>query len=252
MMPETPYDWITAIAAAPFVGSFLSVLITRLPQHEEVVFRSSHCPHCNHDLAARDLVPVASYIMNSGTCRFCGASVSRLYPSIEIAAVVVAAWSATVASGWLLWATCGLGWVLLALSVMDAREMVLSDRLTMPLIGAGLFVATLLEPASFWHHIAGAVVGLVVIAGAAQIYFRLRGVDGLGLGDAKLLAAAGAWLSWDALGGVLLIGAISTLAVAIAGIFFGRGLESRTALAFGPGLALGFWLSWLYGPLVLT
>ena len=252
MIPKAPFDLIMVLAAAPFVGSFLSVLVTRLPRHADVVFRRSHCPQCEHALAARDLVPVASYVLNSGACRYCDARISPLYPAVEVAAVLVAVWAATVTSGWLLWLTCGLGWCLLALSAMDAREMVLSDYLTLPLIAAGLAVAALVHPAQLWEHVAGAAAGLLVIAAASLMYRRLRGVDGLGLGDAKLLAAAGAWLSWDALGSVLFIGALATLAYASASRYLGRSVESKTALPFGPGLALGFWLSWLYGPLVLT
>src|SRR5207244_1540741 len=84
-----------AVSAAPFVGSFLSVLITRLPRHEDVVLQASHCPNCNHSLGVRDLVPVASFVMTGGACRHCSAPISNLYPAIEISALVVAAWAAT-------------------------------------------------------------------------------------------------------------------------------------------------------------
>jgi leader peptidase (prepilin peptidase) / N-methyltransferase len=252
MITSSPYDWIAAVSVAPFVGSFLSVLITRLPRRQDVVLQPSHCPCCNQALAVRDLVPVVSFVVSNGACRFCNAQIPYLYPAIEVAAVMVAACAALLTAGWLLWVTCALGWTLLALAVMDAREMVLSDYLTMPLIAFGLVLGVAINPSMVWHHVVGAAAGFAVIAGVAFLYLRLRDREGVGLGDAKLMAAAGAWLSWEALGGVLLIGAIATLAFAQIEKRFGRAMSTTTPLPLGSGLALGFWVSWLCGPLVFA
>lgn len=252
MMAWAPYELAFALLSAPAVGSFLSVLITRLPRHEDVVFRSSHCPHCSRALAMRDLLPVVSFALGRGACRYCRAPISILYPVVEVLALGVAIWAMTATSGWLLLLTCVLGWTLLALAMMDLRELVLSDALTLPLIAGGLATAYAIAPWSIWSHLLGAMAGYLLILAIRHVYSFARGRDGLGLGDAKLLAAAGAWLSWQALGGVVLIAALVTLGGAIAVGWLRKNLAATTALPFGPGLALGFWLSWLYGPLVVS
>jgi leader peptidase (prepilin peptidase)/N-methyltransferase len=133
--------------------------------------------------------------------------------------------------------------VLLAAALSDARRLVLPDGLTLPLIPVGLGLAWL-QPPALTARLIGAVAGYLGLAGLAALYRRWRGRDGLGLGDAKLLAAAGAWVGWQALPSVLLIGAALGLAWALA-----RRLRADQPLPFGPFLAIGFWLVWCFGPL---
>lgn len=244
--------WIFAVLAAPFVGSFLGVLVARLPVGGAVVFARSACPSCHHRLAAADLVPLLSWLASRGRCRHCGASIGAIYPGLEVGALAVAAWAATVTPGWLLWASCALGWTLLALSAIDWRHHSLPDQLTLPLLGAGLAVAYAARPDGIVHHLAGAAAGFAAFAAVRWCYARLRGREGLGLGDAKLLAAAGAWVAWQGLPGVVLIAAVGALAVALGGALRGRSLRPESRLAFGPYLSLGTWLVWLYGPLVIA
>lgn len=140
-----------------------------------------------------------------------------------------------------------LGWVLVALAVMDLRAFVLADVVTLPLIalGFGLAWATgrpLIEPAL------GAAAGAALLAGPMLAYRVWRGRDGLGLGDVKLMAAAGAWAGASALPGILLIAAIAT---AVAALALHRG-RADAAVPFGPGLALGFWLAVTAGPLQIA
>lgn len=137
---------------------------------------------------------------------------------------------------------CLLGWVLLALAVIDQRHMVLPDELTLPLAGLGLAGAWLDDPAALPAHAAGAVLGFLCFAAVGLLYRRWRGCDGLGLGDAKLLAAAGAWVSWSGLPSVVLIAALLGLGTALV-----RRLPRRARLPFGPGLAAATWLVWLDG-----
>ena len=245
---------------APFVGSFLGTLIVRLPEGRPVVIDRSRCDACGQALGLRDLIPIASWLFLKARCRHCGATLSPFYPLIELAAVAVAAWSLLAVPSPLIWPTAALGWVLLALSVIDTRHFILPDVLTLPLIPAGLALAWWLDPAggfggTLLHHALGAAAGFLGFAGLALTYRRLRGREGLGLGDAKLLAAAGAWLSWTGLGSVLLWAAPLALVVALAaGVIQGTlsdKLAGRSALPFGPFLALGFWLTWLYGPIRL-
>jgi leader peptidase (prepilin peptidase)/N-methyltransferase len=242
-------DWLWPLAAAPFVGSFLSVLVTRLPEGQTVVFGRSACRTCGRELGARDLVPLLSWAALRNRCRHCRARIGFLYPGMELAALGVAFWAATLAMGPLLWASCALGWALLALAVIDAREGLLPDLLTWPLLLAGLAAAAWLDPDGLGSRAIGAIAGFAVFWALALLYRRLRRREGLGLGDAKLLAAAGAWLGWEALPSVVLVAAIAGLGWILALSLGGRRLALDTELPFGPGLCLGFWLVWLYGPL---
>lgn len=241
---------ILALLVAPFIGSFIGVVVERLPAGRPIVMARSTCAHCGEALGVRDLVPVVSWLARGGRCRCGKVRLSPFYPVIELAALAVALSAVAVLSGWLLWASLALGWTLLALAAIDLRHFVLPHSLTLPLIPAGLAVAWLVEPATLLDHVIGAAAGLVAFALIAWLYRRLRGREGLGLGDAKLLSGAGAWLGWQALPSVVVIGAGGALALALAGALVGGKLTLTTKMAFGPYLALGAWLVWLYGPLV--
>ena len=171
---------------------------------------------------------------------------------IELASMLVVLSAATVLSGSVFWLGLVLGWSLLTLAAIDYRHLVLPDAITLPLIPIGLAVAYWLRPEAVPAHVVGAVSGFLALALIAWFYRCLRGRDGLGLGDAKLLAAAGAWLGWQALPGVVLMAAVLALAVALASSAFGGRLSATSEVAFGPYLALAFWTAWLYGPLVLA
>jgi len=246
------FSWIAPLVAAPFVGSFLGVLVERLPAGAGVVGGRSACPACGETLAVRDLIPIAGWLVNRGKCRSCAAPVSPFHPAIEGGALVIAAWAAVFFSGWLLWASCALGWTLLALAFMDQRHFMLSDKLTLPLIGAGLVVSLGIGNGAVINHAIGAVIGFTAFAALAWLYRRLRGREGLGLGDAKLLAAAGAWVSWHGLPSVILWGSVVALAVAAGRAAAKRPLAADQPIAFGPYLALGIWFVWLYGPITIS
>ena len=239
------------ILAAPCIGSFLGVVIERLPAGRPILVGRSACPHCGTVLRPRDLVPLASWLIARGRCRHCGIRLSPFYPAIELGALAVALWSLAVLPGWMAWAGCGLGWALLAMSVIDSRHLILPDQLTLPLIPAGLAMVWALDPGRLPEHALAATGGFLLVLAVGMTYRRLRGREGIGLGDAKLLAAAGAWVSWEGLPSVLLIAAASGLAGAlVSGLADGR-LAARRQVPFGPYLAAGFWLVWLYGPITL-
>lgn len=248
--PLAPDSWMPLVVA-PFVGSFLGVLITRLPAGQAVVISRSRCTWCGHPLGMRDLVPVLSWLVLRRRCRHCGSPIGWLYPNIELAAVLVPLWAATEVDGWLLWVSCGLGWVLLTLAIIDARDLILPDVLTLPLIGAGLLVAALLDRSSVSEHALAAGIGYSVFWLVARCYRMVRGREGLGMGDAKLLAAAGAWVSWPGLPGVVLIGAISALAVTVLKIIVSTASAETERVPFGLYLCCATWIAWLYGPLIL-
>lgn len=243
---------IVALIAAPFIGSFISVLVVRLPEGEGVVLGRSMCPSCGHKLSAADLVPILSWLFLRGKCRHCGAPISLLYPELEIAAALVALWSIFVVPQDMVWPTCILGWSLLALAVIDFRSFVLPDVITLPLIPAGLAVAWWIDPARLPHHAIGAAVGYAVFAIVALSYRWLRGREGLGAGDAKLLAAAGAWVSWEGLASVVMWGALFGLAYAVMKSLTGTRLTATFRVSFGTYLAAAIWLVWLFGPVSIV
>ncbi len=253
------YHWLFLLFAAPCVGSFLGLMAVRLPAGRSVLRGRSACPDCGVVLGFLDLVPILGWCLARGRCRHCGAPISWSYPAIELAALMVAAWSLAVLPGWLAWASCALGWSLIALAVIDARHLLLPDALTLPLVPAGLAVAWAVDPAKLPSHALGAAAGFLTLAAVGIAYRRLRGREGLGLGDAKLFAGAGAWVSWDGLPSILLLAAAGALAWHLMaarltgdrpGVRTG-GRSGGRELPFGPYLAAALWLVWLYGPVVV-
>jgi leader peptidase (prepilin peptidase)/N-methyltransferase len=246
---NAPQSWMMFVAA-PFVGSFLGLLAERLPQRKGVVLGRSQCDRCGHVLGAKDLVPIVSWLWLRGRCRYCGGKIGIFVIVIELAAIAVVAWAAMETEGWILAASCAFGWTLLLLGAIDWRTQLLPDVVTMPLLLAGLAVAYVLDPTSWGDHLIGGVAGFAAFAGLAFLYRLLRGRDGLGLGDAKLMAAMGAWIAWQGLPTLVLWASILGLAWALANAARGRRLRLEERLPFGPFLALGGWLVWIYGPLM--
>jgi len=240
-------EWIWAALLAPFAGSLMGVFARRLPAGRPVALTRSECDTCQATLAARELVPLLSYALQRGQCRHCGAPIGRYHPAMELACVAIALWAGTVFDDEALWASCVLGWVLLALSVCDFENTILPDALTLPLLLSGLAWNAWLWPPSVTDHALAAALGYLVFRGLAWLYRRLRGRDGLGGGDAKLLAASGAWLGIAALPWVVLGAALAGIALAGGLALRGRCISSRTVLPFGPCLAIATWMIWLYG-----
>lgn len=250
MSQYLPGEWIWPVIAAPFIGSFLGVLVLRLPAGQPVGMARSICPHCGAALGAADLVPLASWLALRGRCRHCSAPLGAFYPAIELAALGIAAWAALVLPGPLVWIGCILGWALLAAALIDLRHLVLPDVLILPLIPVGIAVHALIALDRLPDHAIGAAAGYLGFLALGALYRVIRGRDGLGLGDAKLLAVAGAWVGWQGLPSVVLLGALLTLAGLLALRLAGRAVDMRGEIPFGPALALAIWIVWLYGPLV--
>jgi leader peptidase (prepilin peptidase) / N-methyltransferase len=242
---------VVTLGASPFIGSTLSVLVSRLPEREQVVWGRSRCDLCGHFLTVRDLVPVISFLALRGRCRHCGASIARHHIILELGAIAIALWAVLEFNGALVPITACLGWALLALAAMDYRRFFLSDYLTLPLVLGGLAVHGTLETGDLLGSALGAGIGFGAIWAVGLVFKRVRGVEGIGMGDAKLLAAAGAWTTWMGLGGVLLIAVVVTALHALLLSIKTGALDWRVAVPFGPGLCLGLWLTWIYGPLTL-
>jgi leader peptidase (prepilin peptidase)/N-methyltransferase len=240
--------WVT-IAAAPFIGSFLGVLVRRLPDERPIAWTRSRCEQCGHRLAPRDLMPLISWAAAKGRCRFCGRPLGWFYPAIELAALAIALAARASDGGGPVWLDCLLGWWLLTLAWTDARSWLLPDLLTLPLVLAGLIAAAVLAPDMLFDRALGAALGYLALQTIAWLYRHARGRDGLGGGDAKLLAAAGAWVGASALPSVVFIAATAALVAVLLLRLAGVRLAAQSALPFGPFLALATWLVWLFGPL---
>lgn len=245
------YHWLFLLAAAPCVGSFLGVLVARLPEDRPVVFARSACPHCGVTLGWRNLIPIFSWVVQGSRCHACGARLSWRYPAIELAALVIAAWSLAVTPGWIAWAGALLGWSLLVLTLIDLEHLILPNEITLPLIPAGLAVIWAIDPSRVAQHALGAAAGFVFVVVLRWVYGKIRGREGIGLGDAKLLAVAGAWVSWEGLPGLILLAAVAALAVNGARAVLSKRVGWSDEFPFGPFLAAGLWLTWLYGPISL-
>ena len=214
-----------------FIGSFLGTVIRRLPEGRPIMMSArSACEACGARLAPRDLVPLVSWLAARGRCRYCGVALGWFYPGVELGALAVATIAITIDGPEQAWLDCLLGWWLLALGWIDLRVWLLPDALTLPLLAA---------------------IGYLALRAIGWIYERLRGREGLGQGDAKLFAAAGAWLGTAALSQVVLLAAAAALLAAAAVGLSGTRIRAHTALPFGPFLALAIWPLWLFGPIHL-
>lgn len=241
--------WILPVVAGPVIGSFIAVLVRRLPAGRDIVYARSACDSCGRVLTPAALIPILSYLRQRGRCASCGAPIAPEHLYIELAALAVAALSAfLVLPGPMLWLTCVLGWWLVALAWIDARSFRLPDVLTLPLIAAGLAEAAWWEPEALVSRALAAALAYGTLWLLAFAYRHLRGREGLGLGDAKLLAAGGAWVGVSGLPWVMFAGAILALLYALLLWLRGTPLTRATRLPFGPFLAIAIWLAWLIRP----
>jgi leader peptidase (prepilin peptidase)/N-methyltransferase len=241
-MPE----WLPALILAPFVGSLVALLVRRLPRGEPVGLARSRCEVCSRLLGPLELVPMLSYLAQRGRCRGCDAPIRPAHLAIELACLGVAAWSMLAEADPLrAWLGCGLGWTLLALAWIDWDHLLLPDALTLPLLLAGLGATWLLDPLALVGHAVAAAAGYLSFRAVELAYRWLRGRDGLGQGDAKLLAAAGAWVGLASLPLLVCIAAFASLTIITVLRLFGRPLDGATMLPFGPALCFGLWAMWL-------
>jgi len=239
------------VIASPFIGSFLGVLAWRLPEGRSPFFNRSRCPFCNGVLKACELIPLVSYAVQKGKCRQCQAPIDKFHPLMEVAALLVAG-SANLATYFdplgdsptqIMAQGCLFGWVLLLLAAIDLRSHTLPDYLTQPLLGVGLLFAALQGRANFHIHTLTALLSWLVFEGLATLYRTLRHREGLGGGDAKLVAAGGGWLGPLLLPEIVCSAAIITLIATAIGTK-GR-LRGAMKIPLGPGLSLALWGGWL-------
>jgi leader peptidase (prepilin peptidase)/N-methyltransferase len=266
--PELGYPVVAGLGL--LVGSFLNVVILRLPRRLEwewkrdarevleepeiydppppgIVVERSHCPHCKTALSWYENIPLFSWLALRGKCRHCKAPISPQYPIVELLTALLA-----VASVW----RFGFGWqgfgaallscYLVALSGIDLRTRLLPDQLTLPLMWLGLIgsLDNLYMPAK--PALLGAIAGYVSLWLVWWLFKQITGKEGMGRGDFKLLAALGAWVG---LNGVLPIILISSLVGAVVGSAWlaMRGRDRATPIPFGPYLAIAGWIVFFWG-----
>lgn len=231
---------------APFIGSFLGLVVRRLPVGGRIVAGRSACPHCGRTLSPFELTPVVSWLAQGGKCRGCGEMLGSFYPAIELAATTIAVIAVLLTDGpSSAWLGCGLGWTLLTLSWIDAETMLLPDVLTLPLILAGLLLSVAGGRDAMLASGLGAALGYGLIWAVARAYAWRAGRAGLGEGDLKLFAATGAWLGWPMLPAVIFASSMLGIVAALLGMALGRRMTRETRIPFGPFIAAATWLGFI-------
>jgi leader peptidase (prepilin peptidase)/N-methyltransferase len=252
------------------VGSFLNVVILRLPErmaaaweHEArdvlaldieaaplppgIVREPSHCPQCKHRLSALDNIPLFGWLLLRGRCRYCRVKISVQYPLVELLAGILSAlivWK--FGPSWAALAGLILTWFLIALAGIDFRTQLLPDQLTLPLLWLGLLLALLpmfvIAPAA----IMGAAIGYLSLWSVYWLFKLLTGKEGMGYGDFKLLGALGAWMGPVALLPIILLSSFIGALVGV-GLMVLRKRDSQIPMPFGPFIAAAGWVWFVAG-----
>jgi len=263
---------VLAVVLGLIVGSFLNVVIYRLPLMMEREWRAqcaelldqpvpdadqpvfnlwtprSCCPHCGHLITAVENIPLLSFIRQRGRCAHCQAAISGQYPLVEAVGGLLAgvvAWK--LGFGGPALAALLFTWTLLAASVIDFKRQLLPDDLTLPLLWLGLAVALWGGPfADLPSAVIGAMAGYLSLWTVYQAFRLMTGREGMGHGDFKLLAALGAWAGWQSLIAIVLLSSLVGAVVGLALILF-RGHDRSVPMPFGPFLAAAGWIVLLWG-----
>jgi len=268
-----------AVVVALLVGSFLNVVIYRLPvmmqrewrsQCEELlseeapdlpegrfdlVMPPSRCRNCGAPVRAWQNIPVISYILLRGQCAGCGTRISARYPFVEaLTAILTGLVAWRFGFGWEAGAAVVMTWVLLAIAFIDFDHQIIPDSLSLPLLWLGLFLSLFhpmpgsqvlfVDPKT---AIAGALAGYLSLWSVYHLFRIVTGKEGMGFGDFKLLAALGAWLGWQELPTIIIL---SALVGAVLGLLLMAmaGRDRNVPMPFGPFLAAAGWLAMMFGP----
>ncbi|MDQ2993895.1 MAG: A24 family peptidase [Pseudomonadota bacterium] len=248
--------WVGCIGL--MIGSFLNVVIYRVPIMLQQQWNSeqstlnlfkprSFCPHCQTMIPARHNLPIFSFILLRGQSHCCNKSIAIRYPLIEIMTFMLSIFIANhfgVSTQTL--AALIFIWTLLALSVIDLDHQILPDNITLPLIWAGLLLNIFQVFVAPTDAIIGATVGYCVFWSIATVFKKIRGIDGMGLGDAKLLAAMGAWLGWQSLPLIILLAATGGAIIGISYNFITQ-RGQHEPIPFGPFIAGASIVTMLWG-----
>jgi len=271
-MPDVPLVlWVIfAGVLGLLIGSFLNVVILRLPERMAAGWRQearevleleldttplppgivrepSHCPHCKHPLSVRDNIPLFSWLLLRGRCRYCQVKISIQYPLVELlcgALSAVIVWK--FGPSWAALAGLLLTWALIALSGIDFRTQLLPDQLTFPLLWLGLLLALLPMFVTAPSAIIGAAIGYLSLWSVYWLFKLFTGKEGMGYGDFKLLAALGAWMGPVSLLPVILLSSLIGALVG-GGLIALRQHDRRVPMPFGPFIAAAGWVWFVAG-----
>ncbi|MBM4265291.1 MAG: prepilin peptidase [Deltaproteobacteria bacterium] len=240
-MPDVTFypEWILALILGAAVGSFLNVVIHRLPLGESVVHPRSRCPSCHTMIAWYDNLPILSWLLLRGRCRACGVSISPRYLLVEVFTAMIALalcvrFGLTLAFALYFAFACAL----LAVAYIDLDHQIIPDRISLPGIVVGLAFSVTGGWPAMTDALAGALLGGGILLAVAWTYERLTGVEGMGGGDVKLLALIGAFLGWRGVLLTLLLGSLLGSAIGVT-LMLARGADRKLAIPFGPFLSLG-------------
>ena len=257
------------------IGSFLNVVIFRLPNQlyarwrteaktvlgvktstdseytDTLVWPNSKCRDCGHPIKLRHNIPVVSYLLLGGNCRYCSSKISPQYPIIEVLTGII--FTLTIIQfgfsvGGLLAIIFSTG--LIALAGIDFRERLLPDQITLPLMWIGLLANTQDMFVPLIESVMGASAGYLILWAIFWIFKLITGKDGMGYGDFKFIAALGAWLGWKMLPLILLLSSGMGALVGISAIIL-RLKSKDSQLPFGPFLAFSGWLVIIWGDTIL-
>ena len=276
MTPEPVVATAIALVVGLCIGSFLNVVIHRLPRMMEREWRAqcaelrgeavpdeqpprynlavprSACPDCGHRIGALENVPIVSWLALRGACKACRKPISARYPLVEALGGLLAAYAIwRFGLTWQGGAACVLLWTLIALTFIDFDTQLLPDNLTLPLLWAGLLANLFGVFVSLHDAVIGAIAGYLALWIVYWLFRLIRGKEGMGYGDFKLLGALGAWLGWQMLPLIVLLSSVVGAVIGITLMVF-KGRDHNIPLAFGPYLAIAGGIALFYGPQLLA
>jgi leader peptidase (prepilin peptidase)/N-methyltransferase len=244
-------NFISIIFGA-IIGSFLNVCIYRLPKGESIIFPGSHCPHCQRSIPFYDNIPLVSYLLLRGKCRYCKSPISLQYPLVE---------GVTAFSSFLLFSRFWISWSyffyflfiasLIVITVIDLYHQIIPDVISLPGIAVGLVASFILPQLTFLNSLIGVLLGGGSLFLVATFYQWLFKREGLGGGDVKLLAMIGAFLGWRAVILTILLGSLIGSIIGII-MMMVKGKDLKYAIPFGPFLSLGAAVSLFCGQTIIT
>ena len=271
-MPDV-VGFVFVFMVGAIVGSFLNVVIHRVPNEQSIVFPSSTCPHCKNSIKPYDNIPVLSWLILGGKCRACKTPISFRYPAVELLTACVFAlvyWQTGLTP--ILPVYLAFAAAMISLIFIDAEHMILPNVITYPLLVIALVVRvvfpivfaqnyfsdTMYWPATYlagqpaWMvSLFGAIVGALVGGGSlwlvGEIWKRLRGVDAMGLGDVKMMLGVGALLGWRLAFLAIFLGAFSGAIIGLAIVTKQKDKDLQAQIPFGIFLGIGSMLALLFG-----
>jgi leader peptidase (prepilin peptidase)/N-methyltransferase len=240
-------EYLMAFILGAVIGSFLNVCIYRIPMEESVIYPSSHCPECGEKIKWYDNIPIISYLILRGKCRNCGKKISVQYPLIELLTGILTAgviWKYGISFVSLYFLI--LTYVLVVVSTIDLKTMLVPEKFCYFAMVAGILLSPFIPVISLKDSILGASFGAGIILFIIETYYIFTGKEGMGYGDASIMAIIGAFLGWEK---VLLTIFFASLIGSVVGIALMvlKGKNAKFALPFGPFLSIGAYITILFG-----